>query len=106
MRLSPESPFVAAVLDIVDAIPPGRVMTYGDVAATLGSRAARVVGQTMAQFGADAPWWRVIRAGGLPPIGHETRALAHYRAEKTPLLLGADPETGYRVDLSRARWRP
>ncbi|WP_130177772.1 MGMT family protein [Cryobacterium sp. SO1] len=106
MRLSPESSFVAAVLNIVDAIPPGRVMTYGDVAATLGSRAARVVGQTMAQFGADAPWWRVIRAGGLPPIGHETRALAHYRAEKTPLILGADPETDYRVDLSRARWRP
>ena len=32
MRLSPESPFVAAVLDVVDAIPAGHVMTYGDVA--------------------------------------------------------------------------
>jgi len=106
VRLSPESPFVQAVLDIVDSIPAGHVMTYGDVAATLGSRAARVVGQTMAQFGADAPWWRVIRAGGHPPIGHESRALVHYRAEKTPLKLGAQPETGYRVDLSRARWRP
>ena len=106
MRLNPDSPFVAAVLDIVDSIPPGRVMTYGDVAATLGSRAARVVGQTMAQFGADAPWWRVIRAGGHPPIGHEARALVHYRAEQTPLKPGAEPETGYRVDLSRARWRP
>jgi len=106
VRLSPESPFVAAVLDVVDAIPAGHVMTYGDVAATLGSRAARVVGQTMAQFGADAPWWRVIRAGGHPPIGHESRALVHYRAEKTPLLLGDSPETGYRVDLNRARWRP
>jgi len=106
MRLSPTSPFVEAVLDIVEAIPAGQVMTYGDVAATLGSRAARVVGQTMAQFGADAPWWRVIRAGGLPPIGHESRALVHYRAEHTPLLFGAEPETGYRVDLSRARWRP
>ena len=105
MRLSPQSPFVQAVLDVVDSIPAGHVMTYGDVAATLGSRAARVVGQTMAQFGADAPWWRVIRAGGHPPIGHESRALVHYRAENTPLL-GADPATGYRVDLSRARWRP
>ena len=106
MRLSPESPFVAAVLDIVDAIPPGRVMTYGDVAAVLGSRAARVVGQTMAQYGADAPWWRVIRAGGHPPIGHEARALVHYRAEQTPLLPGTGPDAGYRVDLNRARWRP
>jgi len=106
VRLNPASPFVEAVLEIVEAIPPGRVMTYGDVAATLGSRAARVVGQTMAQFGADAPWWRVIRAGGHPPIGHEARALVHYRAENTPLKPGAEPETGYRVDLSRARWRP
>ena len=110
MRQSPNSPFVAAVLDIVEAIPPGRVMTYGDVAATLGSRAARVVGQVMAQYGADAPWWRVLRAGGRPPIGHEARALAHYRAEQTPLVIPTGPhaghESGYRVDLSRARWRP
>ncbi|WEO76672.1 MGMT family protein [Cryobacterium sp. SO2] len=110
MRLNPASPFVAAVLEIVESIPAGQVMTYGDVAATLGSRAARVVGQTMAQFGADAPWWRVIRAGGLPPTGHEARALAHYRAEQTPLLPGAgpdtEPDTAYRIDLSRARWRP
>ena len=114
MRQSPNSPFVAAVLDIVHAIPPGRVMTYGDVAATLGSRAARVVGQVMAQYGADAPWWRVLRAGGLPPVGHEARALPHYRAEQTPLVgpAGSDagpnagPDVDYRIDLSRARWRP
>jgi alkylated DNA nucleotide flippase Atl1 len=106
VRLNPATPFVAAVLEIVDSIPPGRVMTYGDVAATLGSRAARVVGQVMAQFGADAPWWRVIRSGGHPPLGHEERALAHYRAEQTPLLVPADPDAGYRVDLRRARWRP
>lgn len=106
MRLDPGSPFVAAVLDIVDSIPPGRVMTYGDVAATLGSRAARVVGQTMAQFGADAPWWRVIRAGGHPPVDHEERALEYYRAEQTPLVSPLRPDAAYRVDLSLARWRP
>ena len=110
MRQNLGSPFVQAVLDIVESIPPGRVMTYGDVAATLGSRAATVVGQIMAQFGSDAPWWRVIRAGGLPPVGHEDRALAHYRAEQTPLRPAGGPDAGtdagYRVDLSRARWRP
>jgi alkylated DNA nucleotide flippase Atl1 len=106
VRQNPSSPFVQAVLEIVDSIPAGRVMTYGDVAATLGSRAARVVGQTMAQFGSDAPWWRVIRAGGLPPTGHEARALEHYRAENTPLHPGATADAGYRIDLSRARWRP
>jgi alkylated DNA nucleotide flippase Atl1 len=106
MRLNPATPFVQAVLEIVADIPAGHVMTYGDIAATLGSRGARVVGQVMAQFGADEPWWRVVRAGGLPPAGHEVRALEHYRAEKTPLRPGDAAETGYRVDLTVARWHP
>jgi len=105
MRPPPSGSFVEAVLDIVDSIPAGRVMTYGDIAAVLGSRAARVVGQVMAHYGADAPWWRVIRAGGHPPVDHEDRALEHYRAEQTPLLVGSAAD-GYRVDLKRARWRP
>jgi alkylated DNA nucleotide flippase Atl1 len=94
--------FVDHVLEIVSAIPPGRVMTYGDVAATLGSRGARAVGQIMARYGSDVPWWRVLRAGGLPPRGHEDRALLFYRAEGTPLK---GPSKNYRVDLSKARHR-
>lgn len=100
MARRPPEDFVEAVLDIVAAIPPGAVMTYGDVAATMGSRAARAVGNVMALYGSDVPWWRVIRSSGLPPIGHEDRALAHYRAEGTPLRESA---AGYRVDLRRAR---
>jgi alkylated DNA nucleotide flippase Atl1 len=94
--------FVDHVLEVVGAIPPGRVMTYGDVAATLGSRASRAVGQIMARHGADVPWWRVIRAGGYPPRGHEKRALPFYRAEGTPLKGSGDT---YRVDLTKARHR-
>lgn len=95
--------FVDHVLEVVRAIPSGRVMTYGDVAATLGSRAARAVGQIMARYGSDVPWWRVIRASGRPPVGHEHRALAFYRTEGTPLK-GSDDD--YRVNLSAARYRP
>lgn len=93
--------FVDRVLEVVDAIPPGRVMTYGDVAATLGSRAARMVGQVMAFYGSEVPWWRVVRAGGHPPVKHEHLALEHYRAEGTPLLRGAG--AAYRIDLRAAR---
>lgn len=95
--------FVDHVLEVVRAIPSGRVMTYGDVAATLGSRAARAVGQIMARYGSDVPWWRVIRASGHPPIGHEHRALSFYRSEGTPLKGSGDD---YRVNLSAARYRP
>jgi alkylated DNA nucleotide flippase Atl1 len=96
--------FVSLVIGIVESIPSGRVMTYGDVAAVLGSRAARVVGQVMAHYGTDAPWWRVVRAGGHPPVAHEARALVHYLAEGTPLVRPHEP--GYRVDYPLARWSP
>ncbi|MBG6213039.1 MAG: MGMT family protein [Cryobacterium sp.] len=106
MRLAPDSPFVEHVLAIVESIPRGRVMTYGDVAAVLGSRAARVVGQVMSHYGADMPWWRVVRSGGHPPFQHEARALTHYLTEGTPLLRRSPADAHYRVDYAAARWSP
>lgn len=96
--------FVSRVLAVVESIPPGRVMTYGDVAAAIGSRAARGVGQVMAYYGADVAWWRVVRASGQPAAGHEQRALEHFRAEATPLKRSATGE--FRVDLAPARHLP
>lgn len=101
----PDTSFVARVLELVEDIPPGRVMTYGGVAAVLGSRGARLVGQIMARYGADVPWWRVIRSGGHPPTGHEERALAHYRDEGTPLTPSSGV-AGYRITLAAAEWAP
>ncbi len=104
--------FGGAVLEVVRDIPPGRVMTYGDVAAELGSRGARAVGRVMATEGSSVPWWRVVRADGRAPAGHEVEALRHYRAEGTPLLGASDGATRrddpapYRLDLRAARWRP
>ncbi|GAB6900972.1 MGMT family protein [Kineosporia succinea] len=93
--------YVADVLDVVNAIPPGQVLTYGDVAALVGHGGPRQVGKVMSQWGSLVPWWRVLRAGGLPPTGHEARALRAYAQEGTPLRPG-----GERVDLRRARWDP
>jgi alkylated DNA nucleotide flippase Atl1 len=95
--------FAEAVLEVVATIPPGKVMTYGDVAAVLGSRAARAVGNVMAWYGSDVSWWRVIRASGHPAIGHEDRALEHFQAEGTPLVTTPG---GYRVNLRLARHSP
>lgn len=96
--------FAEAVLDLVAAVPEGHVVTYGDVAAMLGTAGARAVGTVLARYGSDVPWWRVIRSGGLPPRGHESEAVVRWRAEGTPLLVSAPG--GERVDLSRARWAP
>ncbi|MFD7511426.1 MGMT family protein, partial [Streptomyces sp. NPDC059853] len=69
------------VLTAAERIPPGRVMTYGDIAELLGSGGPRQVGRAMALYGGTVPWWRVVRADGRPLPGHESRALEHYRAE-------------------------
>lgn len=95
--------FVSRVIAVVESIPPGKVMAYGDVAAAIGSRAARAVGQTMAYYGSDLPWWRVIRASGQPPLCHETQALGHYQEEGTPLT---PTPSGYRINLRLARHHP
>ncbi len=95
--------FVSRVIAVVESIPPGKVMAYGDVAAAIGSRAARAVGQTMAYYGSDLPWWRVIRASGQPPQCHDAEALPHYEAEGTPLVSTA---SGYRINLRLARHHP
>lgn len=50
----------------VASIPEGRWCSYGDVAAAVGERSARVVGSVLAQDGADLPWHRVLRTTGTP----------------------------------------
>ncbi len=95
------TPFAEEVLDLVERIPRGHVMAYGDVAAALGSGGARAVGTVMARFGSGVPWHRVVRSDGSPPAGHEAEALRRHRAERTPLAPG-----GTRIDMARARWWP
>ncbi|MEW2519352.1 MGMT family protein [Actinacidiphila alni] len=98
--------YAERVLDTVDLIPPGRVMTYGDVAEYLGEGGPRQVGRVMALYGGGVPWWRVVRSDGTLLPGHELRALAAYRAEGTPLRVRGPAADGHipRVDMRRARW--
>ncbi|MEJ5866494.1 MGMT family protein [Pseudokineococcus sp. 5B2Z-1] len=87
-----------AVLDLVEQVPPGRVLTYGDVAELLGSGAARSVGRTMALHGAEVAWWRVVRADGTLHDPLVPRAAREHEREGTPRRPGGA------VDLERARW--
>jgi alkylated DNA nucleotide flippase Atl1 len=93
--------FADQVLDVIDAIPPGRVMSYGDIAEYLGQGGPRQVGRVLAVWGGGVAWWRVIHADGSLLAGHEPEALARYRQEGTPLREVAGR---YRVDMRRARW--
>ena len=55
----------ARIYDIVRQIPPGRVATYGQIAAIEGHCSARLVGYAMAALEQDdVPWQRVINGRG------------------------------------------
>jgi O-6-methylguanine DNA methyltransferase len=97
------SPFTERVLSVVRRIPPGRVATYGDVAAMAGRpRAARAVGNIMRTCRKPGiPCHRVIAAGGR--LGGYGGSEMMKRA-----LLAAEGVTvsGSRVrELSRVAWR-
>jgi alkylated DNA nucleotide flippase Atl1 len=96
--------FAGRVLDVAESIPPGRVMSYGDIAEYLGEGGPRQVGRVMALWGGGVPWWRVVHADGSLLSGHEREAMRHYRDEGTPLRTGADGAPG-RLDMPRARWQ-
>ncbi|SDC64550.1 O(6)-alkylguanine repair protein YbaZ [Sanguibacter gelidistatuariae] len=89
------------VLDVVEAIPAGRVMTYGAVAALVGQTlqrgGPRQVGTVLRQMGGGVPWWRVVNAAGQPPLHKRALALERLRGEGCPLT----PD-GSRVALAAA----
>ncbi|BCJ37547.1 hypothetical protein Athai_50500 [Actinocatenispora thailandica] len=92
-----------AVLTVVEAIPPGRVMSYGAIADVVCARggvaSARSVGTVMARYGAAVCWYRVVNSVGRTPPGHELRARALLAAEGVPFR-------GDRVDMRAAAWYP
>ncbi|MCY4574675.1 MAG: MGMT family protein [Gemmatimonadetes bacterium] len=53
-----------SILDYVRKIPPGKTMSYGDVAKALDT-SALAVGVALKTCPLDTPWWRVTKGGGL-----------------------------------------
>lgn len=70
--------FRARVEALVEQIPPGRVMIYGQIAAICGNaRAARIVGG-IAHFGdPELPWQRVVNKKGGLAAGYPGGRKAH-----------------------------
>jgi methylated-DNA-protein-cysteine methyltransferase-like protein len=103
--LSPK--FARAVYTAVRRIPPGRVVTYGQVAAMLGHpRAARAVGTALSRLPRHlsrvVPWQRVINAAGR--ISHKGDL---FRPELQRTLLekeGVRFSSNGQVDLKKYRW--
>lgn len=57
--------FFETAYAVARTIPPGRVMSYGQIAALAGNpRMARQVGWAMHDCPPDVPWHRVVRRDG------------------------------------------
>ncbi len=95
------------IYDVVRRIPPGRVATYGQIAAIAGLAGhARQVGYALHALddGSDVPWQRVINARGeVSP-----RAAAGWEGYQRHLLEeeGVEFDERGRVELGRFRWEP
>lgn len=89
---------------MVESIPSGRVMTYGQIATLCGSpRAARVVGGIAHYGDPELPWHRVVnKKGGLArgyPGGMRAHA-EHLQGE------GVHIQDGYSIHLYDYLWAP
>ncbi len=102
--MSSNGNFSAAIYEYVAEIPPGRVMTYGQLAALAGSpRAARMVGG-VAHFGPEGlPWHRVVnKRGGLVSGYHGGRLMQEQALEAEGVQIDDDGN----VDIDRLIWWP
>ncbi len=92
---------------LTERIPAGRVMSYGQIAAVLGSpRAARIVGAALHALpaGTEVPWHRVVNRSGRIV----TRCREHSAWIQAERLRdeGVEVDPELRLDLVRYRWWP
>ena len=99
-----DSNFRQRVESLVAQIPPGQVMTYGQLAALCGNaRAARIVGG-IAHFGdPDLPWQRVVnKQGGLASGYPGGRAGHKAQLESEGITVSED----YKINVEELLWWP
>ncbi|CAM4064292.1 MGMT family protein [Saccharibacillus endophyticus] len=102
-ELSSLAPFTRAVVETIREIPPGRVMSYGQVAAAAGSprgarQVVRILHSMSRKYG--LPWHRVVNIRGeiaLDENGGGGEQQERLRAEGVEFGLGG------RIDLERYR---
>jgi len=80
--------FTEAVIRVLEALEPGDVMAYGEVATEAGyPGAARAVGNLLRTV-PGLPWWRVVTAGGRLVPGGEQNQARLLRAEGVRVVNG------------------
>lgn len=100
------TPFTAKVIEVISAIPKGKVMTYGSVAATAGSpRAARQVVRILHSMSSKyaLPWHRVLNKAGEIVIQDDESAFMQRMFLESE---GVEVLDGRRVILEKFQFHP
>lgn len=80
--------FTEAVIEVLEALEPGDVMAYGEVATEAGyPGAARAVGNLL-RTTPGLPWWRVVNSAGRLAPGSEKEQAQRLRAEGVRVVNG------------------
>lgn len=96
--------FRERVYEVVRQIPPGRVMTYGQIAALVGNpRAARIVGGVAHYGDPSLPWQRVVNKKGGLAVGYPGGVVGHAKHLEAEGVVVSDDFT---IDIARLRWHP
>ncbi len=96
--------FKQKVIEVVNNIPHGKVVSYGQVAAYIAlPRAARQVGWVLrGMAGNNVPWWRVVNKKGVISINgnfHADRNLQKKLLEAEDILVN-----DFQVDMGKYRF--
>ncbi len=82
----PGSDFEVDVIRVLRSLPPGEVVTYGEIALEAGYPGlSRAVGSLLARSDGTLPGWRVVNASGRLVPGHEAEQARRLRAEGVEL---------------------
>ena len=98
--------FKTRVIEIIKAIPRGKVASYGQIAVYAEiPRAARAVGMILNKLPSDTtiPWWRVVNNSGKLSI----RGSIFSRDDQKSLLEseGIKFKKEYEFEIEKYRWR-
>ena len=80
--------FTESVIEVLQALEPGEVIAYGEVAVEAGyPGAARAVGNLLKTV-PGLPWWRVVNAAGRLAPGSEKEQAERLRSEGVRVVNG------------------
>ncbi len=99
-----KSTYRDVIYEIVKQIPPGKVVSYGQIARLVPRCTARMVGFAMASCPEEVPWQRVINSQGkISPrgVGYGAEIQRQYLEAEWVIF---DDEN--RVDFNQFGWQP